>query len=165
MKRSVLRDILHGGLALLAAFLLHAALRRIPVSYVLALDVYSVAVIAFALVKGEVAGAIMGAICGLVVDSFSLGVFGLAGIAGTITGYASGYISRKINVQASVRMFVFAGLMGLLDFGLWVFLTSVFFARGVPWGGGAAAVRPLTTAAAVTAIHAGYRRIKARRDG
>ena len=165
MKQSLLRDVLHGGLALLAAFLVHAALRLIPVPYVLALDVYSVAVIAFALVKGEVAGAVMGAVAGLVIDSFSLGVFGLAGIAGTVTGYATGTISRKINVMAPARMFVFAGLMGLLDFGLWVLLTSVFFGRGVPWGGGAAIVRPLTTAVAVTVIHSFYRRTKSRRDG
>jgi rod shape-determining protein MreD len=164
VKHPVLRDVLHGALALLAAFLVHAALRLIPVPYVLALDVYSVAVIAFALVKGEVAGAVMGAVAGLVIDSFSLGVFGLAGIAGTVTGYATGTISRKINVLAPARMFVFAGLMGLLDFGLWVLLTSVFFGRAVPWGGGAAIVRPLTTAAAVTAVYAVYRRAKARRN-
>ena len=165
MKHPALRDVLHGGLALLAAFLVHAALRLIPVPYVLSLDVYSVAVIAFALVKGEVAGAVMGAVAGLVIDSFSLGVFGLAGIAGTVTGYATGYVSRKINVLAPARMFVFAGLMGVLDFGLWVLLTSVFFGRGVPWGGGAAIVRPLTTAAVVTVVFAVYRRIKAQHDG
>jgi rod shape-determining protein MreD len=165
VKHPSLRDVIHGGLALLAAFIVHAALRRISVPFLIALDVYSVAVIAFALVKGEIAGAVMGTVCGLVVDSFSLGVFGLAGIAGTVTGYLTGFVSRKINVLSPGRMFVFTGLMGLLDFSLWVLLTSVFFGRGIAWGGGMALVRPATTAISVTLLYTAYRKIKARRDG
>ena len=165
MKPSWLRDVLHGGLTLLAAFLVHAALRWIAVPFLIALDVYAVAVIVFALVKGEIAGAVMGMACGLVVDSFSLGVFGLAGMAGTVTGYLTGAISRKINVLSPGRMLVFSGLMGLLDFSLWALLTSVFFGRGIPWGGGTALVRPVATALSVTLLYFAYRKIKARRDG
>jgi rod shape-determining protein MreD len=165
VKPSWLRDVLHGGLILLAAFLVHAALRWISAPFLIALDVYTVAVIVFALVKGEIAGAVMGTAAGLVVDSFSLGVFGLAGIAATITGYLTGYVSRKINVTSPGRMFIFSGLMGLLDFSLWVLLTSVFFGRGIPWGGGALLARPASTAVAVTLLYAAYRKIKVRRDG
>ena len=125
MKPSWLRDVLHGGLTLLAAFVVHAALRWITVPFLIALDVYAVAVILFALVKGEIAGAVMGTACGLVIDSFSLGVFGLAG----------------------------------------AFSPSVFFGRGFPWGGGMALLRPVATALSVTLLYAGYRKIKARRDG
>jgi rod shape-determining protein MreD len=165
VKPSWLRDVIHGGLVLLAAFLVHAALRWISVPFQIAIDVYAVAVIIFALVKGEIAGAVMGTAAGLVIDSFSLGVFGLAGIAATVTGYLTGYISRKINVVSPGRMFVFSGLMGLLDLALWVLLTSVFFGRGIPWGGGAALARPAATAVAVTLLYAAYRKFKARRHG
>jgi len=158
------RNVLHGGLALLAAFLVHAALRWLAAPYLIALDAYAVAVIAFAAIKGEIAGAVMGAACGLVVDSFSLGVFGLAGIAATVTGYLAGYVARKINVAAPGRMFLFSGLMGILDFALWIGLTSVFFGRAIPWAGGAALARPVVTAGGVTVVTTAYRRIKAHRD-
>jgi hypothetical protein len=106
----------------------------------------------------------MGLACGLVVDSFSLGIFGLAGIANTVTGYAAGYVSRKINVLLPSRMVVFIGLMGLLDFSLWVLLTSVFFGQAVPWNRGLVFVQPLLTAVLGTLTYTLIRKLKARRD-
>ncbi len=165
MTSASLRDVIHGGASLIAAFLLQAALQRVAAPVLLAVNVFAVTVIVFAVLKGELAGAVMGLACGLVVDSFSLGIFGLAGIANTVTGYAAGYVSRKINVLLPSRMVVFIGLMGLLDFSLWVLLTSVFFGQAVPWDRGFVFVQPLLTAVLGTLTYTLIRKLKARRDG
>lgn len=146
MTSTSLRDAIHGGVSLIAAFLIQAALHSIGAPALLAVSVFTATVIVFAVLKGELPGALMGMACGLVVDSFSLGIFGLAGIANTITGYAAGFISRKINVQAPGRLAVFIGLMGFLDFSLWVFLTAVVFGQGIPWSRGLILIQPLLTA-------------------
>jgi rod shape-determining protein MreD len=159
------RDVIQGGAGLIAAFLLQAALHSIAAPVLLAVNVFTVTVIVFAVLKGELPGAIMGMACGLVVDSFSLGIFGLAGIANTITGFGAGYISRKINVQSPGRMAVFIGLMGFLDFSLWVFLTSVIFGQGIPWNRGLVLVQPPLTAVLGTLTFTVIRRLKAGRHG
>ncbi len=125
-------------------------------------NVFTVAVILFGLLEGETKGAVFGMICGLVIDSFSLGIFGLSGFANTATGFLSGFISRKLNVLPLGRLFLFTGLMGAFDLGLWVLLSAVFFSEGFPWGGGFLLAQPLVTAALGTVVYSLYRRIKAR---
>lgn len=160
-----MRDVIHGGLGVLAAFIVYTALDQISVSLLVCINVFTVTVILFALIKGETGGAIMGMACGLVIDSFSLGIFGLSGIANTVTGFLAGYISRKLNVLPFGRLFVFIGLMGALDLGLWMLMASVFFAEGFPWSGGFFLAQPLFTAVLGTFIFSLYRRIKARHEG
>ncbi len=55
-----MRDVLHGGLTLAAAFLVHAVLGGFLASSFFGLDAFLVAVLLFAIVKGDVPGAIMG---------------------------------------------------------------------------------------------------------
>jgi rod shape-determining protein MreD len=159
-----MRNIIEGGLIVLAAFILTSALQQISVALTVSVNIFAAAVIVFALNRGELAGAVLGMICGLIVDSFSLGIFGLAGIANTVTGFAAGVISRKINVLPLGRTFVFIGLMGLLDVALWMLLTSVFFAEGLAWGGGLVLVQPLGTAVLGTLVVWLSRRIKVRHE-
>ena len=165
MTSAPLRDLIQGGAGLIAAFLLQAALHSIAAPVLLAVNVFAVTVIVFAVLKGELPGALMGLACGLVVDSFSLGIFGLAGIANTVTGFAAGYVSRKLNVQPPGRMVVFMGLMGVLDFSLWVLLTSVVFGQGIPWHRGLVLVQPLLTALLGTLAVTAFRRLKVGRHG
>ena len=159
-----MRPIIKGGLTILAAFVLTSALRQLSVPLLLCVNVFTVAVILFGLIEGEMQGAVLGMACGLVVDSFSLGIFGLSGLANTVTGFLSGFISRKMNVLPMGRLFVFTGLMGALDLGLWVLLSAVFFSEGFPWGGGILLAQPLVTAALGTIVYLIYRRIKARHE-
>lgn len=165
MSSDRFRDAVHGGAALIAAFLLQAALHSLAAPVLFAVNVFAVTVIVFAVLKGELPGALMGMACGLVVDSFSLGIFGLAGIANTVTGFAAGYVSRKINVQPPGRMVVFIGLMGLLDFSLWIFLTSVIFGQGIPWHRGLLLFQPLLTAVLGMLTFVLIRKLKAGRHG
>jgi len=154
--------IIKGGLTILTAFILAAALRQISAPLLIGVNVFTVAVILFGLLEGETEGAVFGMICGLVIDSFSLGIFGLSGFANTATGFLSGFISRKLNVLPLGRLFLFTGLMGAFDLGLWVVLSAVFFSEGFPWGGGFLLAQPLVTAALGTVVYSLYRRIKAR---
>ncbi|MDP2915689.1 MAG: hypothetical protein Q8O91_09580 [Candidatus Aminicenantes bacterium] len=156
-----MKPLIKGGLTILAAFVLTAALRQISVPLLICVNVFTVAVILFGLIEGETQGAVLGMACGLVVDSFSLGIFGLSGLANTVTGFLSGFISRKMNVLPIGRLFVFTGLMGALDLGLWVLLSAVF-SEGFPWGGGFLLAQPLVTAALATVVYPIHRRIKTR---
>jgi len=159
------RDVIHGGLGVVAAFIVYTVLSQISVSLLICINVFTMMVILFALIKGETAGAIMGMACGLVIDSFSLGIFGLSGIANTVTGFTAGYVSRKLNVLPPGRLFVFIGLMGALDLGLWMLMASVFFAEGFPWGGAFLLAQPLFTAVLGTLVFWLYRRIRVRNEG
>lgn len=159
-----MRDIVEGGAIILAAFLVYTALHQISSSLLVAVNIFSVAVVLFGLAKGETAGALMGTACGLIVDSFSLGIFGIAGFAGTVTGFTTGYVSKKINVLPLGRLFVFIGLMGALNLALWTLFTSVFFAEGIPWSRGLMLAQPLLTAFLGTLTFVLYRKIKVRRE-
>ena len=159
-----MKDIIKGGLTILAAFLIYSALHQLSVSVFIGVNVFTIVVILFGIIEGEIGGAIMGMVSGLVVDSFSLGIFGLSGIANTITGFLAGFISRKLNILPLGRLFVFIGVMGALDLGLWVLLSSVFFSEGFPWGGGFLLVQPVLTAVLGTLGYSFYRKIKARHE-
>ena len=159
-----MRDAIEGGAIILAALLVYTALHQISASLLVAVNIFSVAVILFGLAKGETAGALMGTACGLIVDSFSLGIFGIAGFAGTVTGFTTGYVSRKINVLPLGRLFVFIGLMGTLNLSLWTLFTSVFFGEGIPWNRGLMLAQPLLTAFLGTLAVVLYRKIKVLRE-
>jgi rod shape-determining protein MreD len=159
-----MKNIIKGGLTILAAFLIYSALHQLSVSVFIGVNVFTIVVILFGIIEGEIGGAIMGMVSGLVVDSFSLGIFGLSGIANTITGFLAGFISRKLNILPLGRLFVFIGVMGALDLGLWVLLSSVFFSEGFPWGGGFLLVQPVLTAVLGTLGYSLYRKLKARHE-
>ena len=102
-----MKDILKTAAATLAAFVLYSLLGRIDPSLLLVLNTFSLVVIFFSILKGELFGAVLGALCGLLQDSFSLGVFGVAGLSKTLLGFAAGYVSRKMNVVPFFRNFIF----------------------------------------------------------
>lgn len=160
----MIQKIIRGGLTVLAAFLVFSALRQISVPLAIGVDVFAVAVIVHGVSEGEVAGAIMGMVCGLIIDAFSLGLFGLAGLSKTVTGYLAGFVSRKINVQPPGRMIVFAGLLGAADLALGVLLTTLVASEGFPWARGWLLVQPAGTAILATSAIQVIRRIKARHE-
>ena len=106
-----MKDYIWMALSVLAAFVLYTLLAKISVFFLFLINLFSLIVIYFALEKGEVYGACLGAFCGLLQDSFSLGVFGIAGIAKTIMGFSAGYFSGKINVTPIRRKFAFVFLL------------------------------------------------------
>jgi rod shape-determining protein MreD len=159
-----MRQAIHGGSAILAAFLAASLLRPLTAAVPAAVDIFTLAVLLFALVKGETAGAVLGAVSGLVVDGFSLGVFGVAGVSLTAAGFLTGYVSRKLNVQPWPRTLALFMAMASFQLALWIGLTTLIGGEGVPWNGGFIFLRPALTAALATAGHVLYSRLKARHE-
>ena len=141
-----MKDFIGMVLSVVAAFALYFLFAKISVSLLLSINLFSLIVIYFALEKGEIYGACLGAFCGLVQDSFSLSVFGVAGIAKTIMGFSAGYFSGKINVTPVRRNFVFVFFLLSLELAIWALLYSFIFSERVNTGGGLIFFQPVITA-------------------
>jgi rod shape-determining protein MreD len=141
-----MKDFIKVSLAIIIAFLLYTVLNKISTSLVLLFNVFSLVVIYFAVKKNEIFGACLGAFCGLIQDSFSLGVFGVAGLAKTVVGFAAGYIAKKIDVHPPLRSFIFIFLLVSLEFILWALLYSFIFSGSINTGRGLIFLQPLVTA-------------------
>ena len=153
-----------GGIGIVAAVLVFSLLRPLSAPADLVVDVFSVAVLVFGTLRGEVPGAVFGAVCGLIVDAFSLGVFGIAGLSLTPGGFLAGYVSRKINIQPFFRTFVFFIVLAVGMFAGWAGLTVLVGRSPLPWSGGLVVLRPVVSAVVASAIYEGIRRIKARHE-
>ncbi len=141
-----MRDVIEAGLGILAAFLLYSLFGKISASSLLIFNPFVLVVMYFALLKGEVFGAVTGTLCGLIQDSFSLGVFGVAGLSQTVLGYSTGFISRKINVAPFSRNFLFLLIMASAELLIWAFLNTIIFSRRLNTGGALLFLRPLLMA-------------------
>jgi rod shape-determining protein MreD len=155
-----MKTILKAAGAVLAAFLIYTLMGKAGAALLLAVNAFSVIVLVFAVREGEVFGAALGTVCGLLQDSFSLGVFGVAGLTKTLLGFAAGLISRKIHVAPFFRNFVFIFILATVEIVLWVFLYSLIFSEKVVTRGGFVFFQPLTTAVLVSGVLALLRKIK-----
>ncbi len=120
----MLRHFFKISLTTIFALVLFSVLTKITPEFSLVLNVFNLLVLYFALEEGEIYGAVMGSVAGLIQDSFSIGVFGIAGISKTIMGFLAGYISRRINVVPFIRRTVFIFVMLMSEVLLWMFLYS-----------------------------------------
>jgi len=157
-----MRGLLHGGLTLLAAFLAHIVFGKILAQPAFGVNPFLVAVLLFGVVKGDLAGAIMGSVAGLVADSFSLGVFGVSGAVYTAVGFLTGWISRRINVMTIVRFFVFLTTLSALAIVLRLGLTAAVIAERIPWSHGRLLLQPPATALGASLVFAVFRSVRRR---
>ncbi len=139
-------------LSVIVAFLLYSILGKISLSMIHLFNFFSLVVIYFAVEKGEIYGACLGAFCGLVQDSFSISVFGVAGIAKTIMGFLAGYFAGKINVTPLRRSFFFILILNCVELLIWAGLYSFIFSVRVNTGGGLLFTQPLFTASLGAAV-------------
>jgi len=159
-----MRAWLAGAATIAAAYLVFALIGPLAAPAAVVVDVFSVAVLLFGTIRGEIPGAILGAVCGLIVDAFSLGVFGLSGLILTPAGFLAGSISRKINILRWYRMLLFFFFLAVAAFVAWIGLTSAVARNPMPWSGGLILLRPAATTVACALIYDGRRRFKARHD-
>jgi rod shape-determining protein MreD len=141
-----MKDFVKVSVGIIIAFLIYTVLNKISPSLVLLINVFSLVVIYFAVEKNEIFGACLGAFCGLIQDSFSLGVFGVAGLAKTLAGFTAGYIAKKVDVRPPLRSFMFIFLLISLEFILWALLYSFIFSESINTGRGLVFLQPLSTA-------------------
>jgi rod shape-determining protein MreD len=155
-----IKEILKTAAATLAAFVLYSLLGRINPSLLLVLNTFSLVVILFSMLKGELFGVFLGALCGLLQDSFSLGVFGVAGLSKTLLGFTAGYVSRKMNVFPFFRNFIFIFILAIGELAVWAFLYALVFSKSIITGNALIFFQPLATAVLGSLVFALVRRLK-----
>jgi rod shape-determining protein MreD len=163
VRETVLKDILRAGLATLAAFLFYSLLGGARPAVLFFFNAFAVVTVSFSVGKGEIFGASLGAVCGLVQDSFSLGVFGVAGLTKTLLGFWTGYISRRMDVVPFFRKALFLFVMATLELTAWALLNAVVLQDRVNTGRGLLFLQPVVTAVSASAILTIARRVRARR--
>jgi len=141
-----MRDYIKIALSIVIVIVLYTSLGKIFPPLIYLFNFFSLIVIYFAIQKEEIWGACLGAACGLIQDSLSVGVFGVSGLAKTITGYLAGYLSKKIDVLSAFRSFVFILILVSIEFILWALLYSFVFSEKISVGKGTIFLQPLSTA-------------------
>ncbi len=155
-----MKNLIRITAAIIITIIIYTTLAKISIYAVQIINLFSLAVIYFALEKGEIFGACFGAFCGIIYDSFSLGAFGVAGIAKTITGFLAGYVSKKIDVTPFIRSFIFIFILISLELIVWVFLYSYIFLASFNTGKGIIFLQPLGTAFLGSLIFLLIRKVK-----
>ena len=147
-----MRRIIYAGLGAVAAFACYSLLLHVSFPLTQLVNIFSLAVVFFAVREGEIFGAIYGMTCGLIFDAFSSGVFGVAGIAKTVTGYLAGAVSRRIDVTSLLRQLIFHSLLFALELLIWIFLYSLVFGQPLTFSGGLILLQPFVTAISASAL-------------
>jgi rod shape-determining protein MreD len=141
-----MRDLIEVFFGVLIAFVLFYFVSKVSFNLAQTINFFSLVVIYFAIQKGEIFGAGVGAFCGLVQDSFSIGVIGIAGIAKTIMGFTAGYISKRVNLMTFGKNFIFLLLLIIIELMLWVLLSLLVYSKNWIAGKELILFQPVVTA-------------------
>ncbi|MBN2207271.1 MAG: rod shape-determining protein MreD [Candidatus Aminicenantes bacterium] len=156
------RDLVRGALGCLLGFAVYTILGRIAPSGLLVFNVFILVVAHFAMTRGEAAGALMGAACGLVQDAFSRSVLGTAGIALTLTGFLAGVFAQRFDMTPLRRLFLFLFAVAAVELAVWMSLSSLIYAHRIDSAGGLLFLQPLNTALWGGLIFYALRRLRER---
>ena len=107
--------ILDVALAILVALIVQTVLGRYFGFLNSYLDLFTVVVAMFGLLRGRAAGLASGTVAGLVQDTFSGGLLGFNGIAKTTVGYLAGIAGRHLIVRSWTSRLLFFATMSLVD--------------------------------------------------
>jgi len=154
-----MKDYIKAILTIIVIFVAHTFLGRISKEIPIAINLFTIIVIYFAILKGEVFGAFTGAVCGLIQDSFSFGVFGVAGLATTLTGYLAGTISRKIYVISFFKSFLFLFILTVFQLIVWRGMHSFVFSEPFLSGSKVILFQPFFNALAGSVFFTVFRKI------
>lgn len=157
---SELRGFIRTAAAVIIAVLVYTLFAKISPEFAFVLNVFNLTVLYFALQGGEITGACMGTVCGLIQDSFSIGVFGIAGISKTLMGFLAGYIPRKINTVPFVRRLVFFLILLVAELSMWMFLYSFVLSEKFYSANGLYFLEPICTALLALAVFPLIRKLK-----
>jgi rod shape-determining protein MreD len=140
-----LKAFLEAAIEIIAVVFLFSLFTKISDEAARILNVFNVLVFYFGYKRGEVQGAVMGTVCGLIQDSFSVGVFGISGISKTLMGYATGFISKRINVTTFSRRFMFMLFMFSGEMIVWIVIYSFVISDKIHTSNGLFFFQPLST--------------------
>ena len=162
MRETVASDVVRAFLGTLVAVFVYSVAGAGAPALLVVFNAFSVVVLYFSIRRGEIFGALLGTMCGLAQDAFSLGVFGVAGLTKTLLGFWTGYISRRIDVAPLTRNALFMLVMSVLEMALWILITAVVRLKPVNLQGGLVFLQPVVTALLGSSLFALERRIQAR---
>ena len=155
-----MKAFLESAIEVIAVVLLFTLFTKISSGTARLLNVFNVLVFYFGYKRGEVQGAVMGTVCGLIQDSFSIGVFGISGISKTLMGYATGFISKRINVTTFSRRFVFMLFMFSGEMIVWIGIYSFVIADKIHTSNGLFFIQPLSTALVALLLFPLFRKLE-----
>jgi rod shape-determining protein MreD len=164
MRETVAGDGLRAFLGTLIAVLVYSLAGAGAPALLVVFNAFTVVVLYFSVRRGEIFGALLGTMCGLAQDAFSLGVFGVGGLTKTLLGFWTGYISRRIDVAPVPRNALFLLVMSVLEMSLWVLLTALVRFRSVNFQGGLLLLQPVVTAILASSLFAVERGLERRRS-
>jgi rod shape-determining protein MreD len=164
MRETIAKDALGAFLGTLVAVAVYSVAGAAAPALLVVFNAFTVVVLYFSVRRGEVFGAILGTMCGLVQDAFSLGVFGVAGLTKTLLGFWTGYVSRRIDVAPFTRNALFMMVMSVLEMILWVLLTALVRLGSVNFHGGLMLLQPVVTAVLGSSLFAIERWIRSRKS-
>jgi rod shape-determining protein MreD len=147
-----MRDYLWALLGVLLAFVLYSLFSRFLPGMNILVNAFAVVVLYFAIRNGEMFGAGLGMLCGLLQDSFSIGIFGVAGIAFTLLGFGAGIIAKRMNVLSFSRRFLFCLVLLTVGMLVWNFLYLAIFSEHLFTAGGLLFLQPVVTALVTSAL-------------
>jgi rod shape-determining protein MreD len=143
---------IQAALSLLAAFIIHTFFWEISLPLFWLINVSSIVVLYYAIQRGEIFGAVLGMVAGLILDSFALGVFGVFGIAKTLLGYFAGTLSKKFDFVTFPRKIIFYICLLSFELIVWSGFSRLIFLNGVDTGGGLLFLQPIFTAFAAEGV-------------
>ncbi len=141
-----IKNIAPAAVGVMAAFILYALMARVSFYLPFLINIFSIIVVYFAIVRGEIYGAVIGALCGLLQDSFTLGIFGIYGLSKTIIGYLAGFTAKRILVAQRFRLFLFMWVLFSLELVFWILIYSLIFLQPLNIYGGLIFFGPLLSA-------------------
>jgi rod shape-determining protein MreD len=162
MRETVGGDVVRAFLGTIVAVLVYSVAGAGAPALLVVFNAFSVVVLYFSIRRGEIFGALLGTMCGLVQDAFSLGVFGVGGLTKTLLGFWTGYISRRIDVAPLARNALFMLVMSVVEMVLWVLITALVRLKPVNLQGGLVFIQPVVTAVVGSSLIALERWIQAR---
>jgi len=154
VRETVAADVLRAFLATMIAVFIYSLAGASAPALMVVFNAFSIVVLYFAVRRGEMFGALLGTMCGLAQDAFSLGIFGVGGLTKTLLGFWAGYVSRRIDVVPFGRNALFVLVMSVVEVLLWVLLTALVRLRAVNLEGGLLFVQPVVTAVLASSLFA-----------
>lgn len=154
MRETVAADVLRAFLGTMIAVFIYSLAGASAPALMVVFNAFSIVVLYFAVRRGEMFGALLGTMCGLAQDAFSLGTFGVGGLTKTLLGFWAGYVSRRIDVVSFGRNALFVLVMSVVEVLLWVLLTALVRLRAVNLEGGLLFVQPIVTAVLASSLFA-----------
>jgi rod shape-determining protein MreD len=140
---------------LVLAFAFYSLLGRLNPDLTIFINTFIIAVLLAAITYGEIEGAVMGTVAGLLEDAFSHGVFGLSGLSLTITGFLAGWFAQKISLNSLGKRSVILFFFSLFQLVLWIVLYNFVFKKSLLYSRPGLYLQPVITAI-ITSLLAGF---------